>query len=109
MPIVLEAHVKIEREIDNEKKIKTFNIEGELDTHNVKMLKSEISEAIEQDEWTYVLNMQNVAYLDSSGLGMLVYIKKELHRYNSTLKIINLSDSVLNVFKMTKLDAYFGL
>lgn len=101
--------MKIDRKVDNEKKIKTFSIEGELDTHNVKLLKSDITDAIEQDEWTYILDMQNVAYLDSSGLGMLVYIKKELHRYNSVLKIINLSDSVLNVFKMTKLDSYFGL
>lgn len=101
--------MKIERKIDNEGKRKIFSIEGELDVHNVKSLKSEIVDSIEQEGWSYILDMEKVSYLDSSGLGMLVYIKKELHRNSSELRIINLKNSVMNVFKLTKLDEYFKL
>ena len=109
MTKLLEVLVKIECQTDNENKIKTFSIDGELDSHNVKTLKSYLTEIDEINNWTYILDMKKTSYMDSSGLGMLVYIKKELHKTGNALKIINLSNNVFNVFKMTKLDAYFEL
>ncbi len=102
--------MKIDCVVDNDKKTKTFVLEGELDVHHVKSLKADIAEAIEEDDnWTYVLDMEKVSYLDSSGLGMLVYIKKEVGHSNGTLKIDKIQNTVLNVFKLTRLDEFFGL
>jgi anti-sigma B factor antagonist len=101
--------MKIECLIDNDKKVKTFKIEGELDVHHVKNLKSKIMDTVEEPSWTYVLDMNEVGYLDSSGLGMLVYLKKEIAKHEGELKIINLHEPVMNVFKLTKLDDFFGL
>ncbi len=101
--------MKIECQIDNARKIKVFHVEGELDVHHVKNLKSEIMDSIESTGWTYELNMDKVAYLDSSGLGMLVYLKKEISRHNGKLRIVKLNEPVLNVFKLTKLDEFFEL
>jgi anti-sigma B factor antagonist len=101
--------MKIECLIDNDKKVKTFKIEGELDVHHVKNLKSKIMDTVEEPSWTYVLDMNGVGYLDSSGLGMLVYLKKEIGKHEGELKIINLHEPVMNVFKLTKLDDFFGL
>lgn len=101
--------MKIECQIDNEQKIKVFHVEGELDVHHVKNLKSEIMDSIESTGWTYELNMNKVSYLDSSGLGMLVYIKKEIGRHNGKLRILNLNEPVLNVFRLTKLDEFFEI
>jgi anti-anti-sigma factor len=53
--------------------------------------------------------MDRVSYLDSSGLGMLVYLKKELDRHDGKLIITHLHEPVLNVFKITKLDTFFGI
>ncbi|MBU1106514.1 MAG: STAS domain-containing protein [Candidatus Riflebacteria bacterium] len=101
--------MKIDCQIDTEKKVKVFYVDGELDVHHVKSLKSEIMDSIESTGWTYELNMDKVAYLDSSGLGMLVYLKKEITRHNGKLRIVKLNEPVLNVFKLTKLDDFFEL
>lgn len=101
--------MKIDSQIDNEKKTKVFHVDGELDVHNVKNLKAEIMDAIESTGWTYEINMEKVNYLDSSGLGMLVYIKKEIARHNGKLRILNVNEQVLNVFKLTKLDEFFEI
>lgn len=101
--------MKIERKIDEANQIKIFQIEGELDVHHVKNLKAEILEALEPPGWTYELDMDRVAYLDSSGLGMLVYLKKEIIKHEGKLKISNLHEPVLNVFKLTKLDSFFEI
>ena len=101
--------MKIERKIDETAKLKVFAIEGELDVHHVKNLKSEILEELEPPGWTYELDMDKVSYLDSSGLGMLVYLKKEIVKHEGKLKISNLHEPVLNVFKLTKLDSFFEI
>ncbi len=102
--------MNIECRVDKSSKSKTFILEGELDVHNVKNLKSTVSESLEEaDGWVYVLDMDKVSYLDSSGLGMLVYIKKEVTHNNGSLKIINIQAPVFNVFKLTRLDEFFDL
>ncbi len=101
--------MKIDCQIDTDRKTKVFQVEGELDVHHVKNLKAEIMDSIESNGWTYEINMEKVAYLDSSGLGMLVYIKKEIGRHNGKLRILNLNEQVLNVFKLTKLDEFFEI
>lgn len=105
----MEVKVKIEHTIDNANKKKVFFIDGELDVHHVKNLKSEILEELEPSGWSYELNMDKVTYLDSSGLGMLVYIKKEIIKHEGRLIISNLHEPVLNVFKLTKLDSFFEI
>lgn len=102
--------MNIECRVDVSSKTKTFLLEGELDVHNVKNLKSAVSESlVDSDGWTYILDMDKVTYLDSSGLGMLVYIKKEVTHSNGALKIINVLAPVFNVFKLTRLDEFFDI
>lgn len=101
--------MKIERKRDDDNKQKVFFIDGELDVHHVKNLKAEILEELEPPGWVYELNMDKVTYLDSSGLGMLVYLKKEIVKHEGRLVITNLHEPVLNVFKLTKLDSFFEI
>lgn len=101
--------MKIELKIDEAKKTKIFQIEGELDVHHVKNLKSDVLESLEPPGWTYELDMNRVTYLDSSGLGMLVYLKKEILKHEGHLRITNIHEPVLNVFKLTKLDSFFEI
>ena len=102
--------MQIDYQINKETKTKTFVLEGELDVHNVKNLKSAVSESLENEEgWSYILDLGNVSYLDSSGLGMLVYIKKEITHEEGNLKIINVQSQVFNVFKLTRLDEFFDI
>ncbi|NLM16443.1 MAG: STAS domain-containing protein [Candidatus Riflebacteria bacterium] len=91
-------------------KTKTFALEGEMDVHHVNSIKSQVQKSLEpQGSWTYILDLKDVTYLDSSGLGTLVYLKKEVAKNAGEMKIINIQDAVLNVFKLTKLDAFFGI
>ena len=101
--------MKIDFYNDEKNKTKVFKISGELDVHHVKNLKAEVIESMTGSGWIYQLDMDEVTYLDSSGLGMLVYLKKEIVKKESELKIINLHEPVLNVFKLTKLDDFFNL
>lgn len=102
--------MKIQLEAEDQKKNRIYHISGELDVHQVKTLKSQLFDDLESyPDWSYDLDMKEVSYLDSSGLGMLVYLKKEITRKKGSLRISNLNDQVLSVFRMTKLEEFFGL
>lgn len=101
--------MKIEFQLDAANQRKTFILDGELDVHQAKTLKASVLETIEEGVWTYVIEMSRVGYIDSSGLGMLVYLKKEIIRSQGRLVISNPTEAVLNVFRLTKLNEFFEL
>ncbi|HNW33332.1 MAG TPA: STAS domain-containing protein [Candidatus Ozemobacteraceae bacterium] len=101
--------MKIEFQVNAVSQRKTFILDGELDVHQAKTLKSVVMEAIEEGVWTYVIEMGRVGYIDSSGLGMLVYLKKEILRNQGRLVISKPTEAVLNVFRLTKLNEFFEL
>lgn len=57
-----------------------------------------------QDGGSVLLNFQNVAFLDSAGLGSLVVISDLLRTRGSRLCIINTHGSVQHVLQITRLD-----
>lgn len=99
--------MKIDCQVNPESQTKTFVIQGDLDVNNVKSLKAQVLDALESGQWTYLIDMANIDYLDSSGLGMLVFLKKEILRRDSKMVVINLTHSVLSILQLTKLDEFF--
>jgi anti-sigma B factor antagonist len=54
-----------------------------------------------------VLDLTNVSYLDSSGLGALVGIYLTAKRQECELKLINLNQRLKELFRLTRLGAIF--
>jgi len=50
--------------------------------------------------------MQNVKYIDSSGIGILISIKK---RFKTDIYLKNAAENVCDVIKLTSLDNMFHL
>jgi anti-sigma B factor antagonist len=53
--------------------------------------------------------MQEVTYIDSSGIGALISSLSGLKKYQGALKITNIHDSVKKVFELTKLTSFFEI
>lgn len=102
--------LQIESKKDTAQKRIQYLLDGELDVQQAKELRSKVTdELVEEADWFYILDMTRVSYLDSSGLGMLVYLKKEIQRRNGKLSLSGLQESVSNVFRLTRLDEFFEL
>ena len=54
-----------------------------------------------------VLDLTDVNYVDSSGLGALVGVYMSARRHNCELKLINLSQRLRELFRITKLSSVF--
>jgi len=53
-----------------------------------------------------VIDLSRVTFVDSTGIGLMLRFKKNLKRRDVVLKFTNVSGSVLNVFRHTRLEEY---
>ena len=86
-----------------------FYLEGDLKMGNIAMFEQDIFPYIKDDEKKVVVDMENVPYMDSSGLGAFVKLNKRLHEYKKEIIIIGVNEKVMNIFKVSKLNTIFNI
>ena len=57
----------------------------------------------------FVINLEQVDYIDSSGIGALIYICSTVKKMNLKLAIASVHGSVKKVIELTKLTGYFPM
>ena len=57
----------------------------------------------------FIINLEQVDYIDSSGIGALIYICSTIKKMNLKLSITNIHGSVKKVIELTKLMGYFPI
>jgi len=71
--------------------------------------KEIVFKEIESGSRNLIISFENVEYLDSSFLGALVAILKNLVPKNGKLSLIALNSDIRNLFELTRLDKIFDL
>jgi anti-sigma B factor antagonist len=85
------------------------DIIGEMDLYNSFKLKDVLKKMIQKNIRHYIINLDQVEYLDSSGIGALIYAHSELKKRKMLLRIVNIKGSVKKVIELTKLIGYFHI
>jgi len=76
-----------------------LTLNGRLDTINAPLLESKIKELKDLTELT--LDFKGINYISSMGLRVLLQAKKALKADGISMSIINMKDSVREIFEMT--------
>ena len=79
---------------------------GSIDLNTAEQLKSVLIEALE--DGLVVLDLSNVAFIDSFGIGTLIGLTKTPF-YNGFFRISGAKDAVMKTFKMARLDRILAL
>jgi anti-sigma B factor antagonist len=82
---------------------------GEMDLYNSYKLKELLMKMIEKKIERFVINLEDVGYIDSSGIGALIYITSTIKKMNLKLAITNVHGSVKKVIELTKLSGFFPI
>ena len=89
---------------------KILSINGEVDLYNVGELKKILFAATDGSNKSVVIDMRDVNYMDSSGIGALVAGQKKMKALGGKfLPSLNISDDVLNILKLATLDKFFTI
>lgn len=83
--------------------------EERIDAHNSGDLKQYIIDMIEEGEINIVVQLQEVKFVDSSGLGALLAGYKHAAAKAGKLVLSNMQQQVLSMFELTRLNRVFEI
>ncbi len=86
-----------------------IDLDGEMDLYNSYKLKDLVTKMVEKDVRKLVINLDLVTYIDSSGVGALIYVCSIIKKRNLQLAMTNIHGSVKKVIDLTKLTDYFPI
>jgi len=86
-----------------------IDVNGEMDLYNSYKLKELVMKMLEKKVERFIINLENVDYIDSSGIGALIYICSTIKKMSFQLIITNIHGSVKKVIELTKLMGYFPI
>ena len=85
------------------------DVAGDLDARCAGDLKLTLNEKIETGKVWILVNLSEVPYMDSAGLGVLVSGLKNTNRQNGDLRLWGLQPDVRNIFELTRLNKVFQI
>ncbi len=83
--------------------------EERLDAHNSENLKQELGRLFNEGKTSVVVDLKEVRFIDSSGLGALVSGFKNASSRQAELKLSSLQSQVKSMFELTRLHRVFDI
>lgn len=80
-----------------------------LDAHNSDALKAKIKETFEGGVKSVLVDLAEVRFIDSSGLGALVSGFKNAVAFKGVLALTGFQDQVRSMFELTRLNRVFDI
>lgn len=85
-----------------------FGEEANLDSSNADEFREEIARHIEGKN-KIVINLSNVAFLDSSGVGTLIAVWRNVSSNSGDLRLTGIRPTVRTIFEITRLHRVFEI
>jgi anti-sigma B factor antagonist len=82
---------------------------GEIDVYTAPKLRDKITELVGEGHHQLVIDMENVDFLDSTGLGVLVGGLKKVRAHEGSMELICSQDRLLKIFRITGLAKVFTI
>lgn len=97
----------MELKIRKSAEIYIIDVFGEMDLYNSYKLKELVNKMIEKNVKKIIINLDKTEYMDSSGIGALIYIFSTTKKQNVGCCISGVKGTVRKVIELTKLTDFF--
>jgi|SRR3989344_121721 len=89
--------------------ITVLNLRGEVSINTSKELEKQINRLLNEGKVSILLNFQDVPYIDSTGLAMLIACLMKAQESGGIIKLANLNRICSKIFSITRLDRSFEI
>jgi anti-sigma B factor antagonist len=97
-------------EIKKEPEYTHIIVHGEVDLYNANELKDKVHMATDRaPSPNLIVDLKDVEYIDSTGLGILIGIKRRTNENNGKLILVLYSDRISKLFEITGLNKIFTI
>lgn len=83
--------------------------EERIDAHNSGELKAFVKELMEKGDTNIIVNLDQIRFIDSSGLGALLSGHKSVEGRAGRFSLIGLQPQVYSMFELTRLNRVFEI
>lgn len=89
--------------------VRTVRLAGEVDIASAPALRKEIDTLFVSGCSSLVVDLGDVVFIDSSGLGVLIGALRRAKERGGSVSVVGASDDVARLFSITGLDGLFGI
>lgn len=84
-------------------------LQGEIDLRSSPKLRDKMVQLSDERGARIILDLTGVRYVDSSGVGTMVELKRRVDRSGGSVVLVGLQPRVKSVFEITHLDQFFRI
>lgn len=95
--------------VSEDDKLVKITVNGDIEMMTIKNFKQKLFELGQNIDKDIEIDLSNVDYIDSSGVGVLISLLKLQKKKNKNLIINKVSPKVLNVLKLSSLSDVFNI
>ncbi|MBH0231557.1 STAS domain-containing protein [Halobacillus yeomjeoni] len=90
-------------DVTNKENLAYLSLSGEVDAFTAPKLKEALLPLTKEEGQTVEVDLQDVNYMDSTGLGVFISALKSTKEHNSEMRLVHLQERVYRLFKITGL------
>lgn len=87
----------------------SLTIVGAIDNAGVEQLKSAFEDLYSSEPSDVRLDLSSVTTINSSGIGKILMLYKNLRKEDGCLEIVGISDNLMEIFQLIKLDKIISI
>ncbi len=90
-------------DIDEDEDMPIVNIKGEIDVYTCPQLRTALSSLIEKGKQSFIINMESIQYIDSTGLGTIAHTAQTVKAKDGFIHIICNKPQIIKIFEVSGL------
>jgi len=104
--LTLTVSLRGTREVRDNSQV--FRLAGLLDAFSEPTFRKVVDKYVEEGPSSVILDMSQIDFIDSSGIGALVQVAKKVQQVNGKLQLIA-NSRVMQTIKMVRLEKFFKI
>ncbi|MBB6637874.1 STAS domain-containing protein [Cohnella thailandensis] len=97
---------KLSFRTENREGLTVIYLSGELDLEVASQMRTTMEPLVELADRKLVLNLKDLKYIDSTGIGILIGIVKARHARQAPFAVEEVSDHIRKLFDMTGISPF---
>lgn len=95
--------------IEEKDNLLLVKLKGDLDVYSKESFVEFCDNCLKNTNKDLVIDLENLDYIDSTGLGMFINIYKDQEEKQKNVKIVNPKENIKKLFKITDLTNLFDM
>lgn len=96
-------------EVDEKDGVVLLKLNGEVDVYTAPKLKGRLVDLVDQGKFKIIVDLEEVDFMDSSGLGVLVGGLKRVRSHDGAIALVCTQENILKIFRITGLVKVFPI